>query len=59
MGQGEVIELLKQNKKWLTTKEIAEKLGVGTSCTVVKLRKMRAKNQIKFKRKGNGYLYSY
>ena len=47
MAQGDIIDLLKRRKRWLTTKEIADSLGVGISCTLVKLRKLRKRNEIK------------
>ncbi len=31
MGQVEIIELLKKEKKWLSTKEIEEKLNVSSA----------------------------
>jgi len=31
MGQAEIIKLLKEEKKWLSSKQIAEKLGNSTA----------------------------
>ena len=57
MAQGDIIDLLKQKKRWLTTKEIANYLGVGISCTLVKLRKLRKRNEIKCDHTKKRYLY--
>ena len=57
MGQGDIIELLKKEKKMLNTKEIANKLNVGISSTLVKLRKLRDKGEIEVIKKGNKYFY--
>ena len=57
MGQGEIIDLIKEKKNWLSTREIANQLGVGYSCTVVKLRKLRSKGEIRFKKIDKLYYY--
>jgi ribosomal protein S25 len=57
MGQQEIIQLLKKQKKWVTSKEIANKLGVGMSCTLVKLRSLRKRNEIIFKKENKQYYY--
>ena len=41
MAQQEMYELLKKTKKWLTTKEMAKKLGIIESSASVNLRKLR------------------
>ena len=45
MGQGEIIDLLKNHSK-LTTNQIAEKLNKGISSTQVNLRKLREQKLI-------------
>jgi len=57
MGQGDIIDLLKKEKKWLTTKQIAKKLKVGYSCTLVKLRKLRKSKDLVWRKVGHNYLY--
>jgi len=57
MGQGDIIKLLKKEKKYLSTKEIANKLGVGFSTTIMCLRKMRDRGEIELKKEGRNYLY--
>lgn len=60
MGQGDIIILLSKNKeKWFTTRAIANGLNVGISCTLVKLRKLRAREELIFKRESNIYYYKY
>jgi len=54
MGQGDIIELLKREKRKMTTKEIAKKCGVGISCTHVKLRELGEVEMIK---EGTKYFY--
>lgn len=57
MGQGDIMELLKKEKRYLSTNEIAQKLKVGKSTTIMSLRKMRDRKEIKFKREGNSFYY--
>jgi ribosomal protein S25 len=57
MGQGDIIEVLKREKRKMTTKEIANKCKVGISCTHVKLRKLRELGEIDMIKKGNKYFY--
>ncbi|MBP7139922.1 MAG: helix-turn-helix transcriptional regulator [Caldisericia bacterium] len=51
------MELLKKEKRYLSTNEIAEKLKVGKSTTIMSLRKMRDRGEIKFKKEGNSFYY--
>ena len=51
------MKLLKKKKKYLSTKEIAEKLKVGKSTTIMSLRKMRDRGEIKFMKEGNTFYY--
>lgn len=57
MGQGDIINLLKKEKRYLSTNEIAKKLKVGKSTTIMSLRKMRNRKEIKFKKEGNNFCY--
>lgn len=57
MGQGDIIDLLRKKKREMTTKEIASKLGVATSSTLVNLRKLASRDEISRKKTPNGYLY--
>ena len=57
MGQGDVIQLLKRERKLLTTKEIADKCNVGISCTHVKLKKLRELGEIEMIKKGTKYFF--
>ena len=47
MGQGDIMELLKKEKRYLSTNEIAEKLRVGKSTTIMSLRKMTYSHTLK------------
>jgi len=58
MGQGDIIELLKKERRYLTKTEIANKLGVGFSTTIMSLAKMRKRGEIKFKKVGNTFYYT-
>ena len=53
MGQLEIYEFLqKQPKRWFTSKEIQEELGLANqSSTTMNLKKLRSSNAIDFKRK--------
>ncbi len=57
MGQGDLLKILEGADDWLTSKQIAEKTGVGVSSTNVKLRKLRSLKLIEFKIEGREYLY--
>jgi len=57
MGQGDIMELLKKKRKYLSTNEIAEMLKVGKSTTIMSLRKMRDRKEIKFKKEGRSFYY--
>ena len=57
MGQGNIINLLKEKRKMMTTKEIAKCCNVGVSCTLVKLRKLREHEEIEMVKKGSKYFY--
>lgn len=57
MSQYDLLNLLEKEKRWMTTKEISNKLKVGTSATLVKLRKLRRRNEIIIMRKGIKYYY--
>jgi Mn-dependent DtxR family transcriptional regulator len=58
MGQGDIIDLVKRKKRWLSTKEIASYLHVGYSSTIVKLRKLRKSGELKFKKDEKKYYYT-
>ncbi len=51
------MDLLKKEKRYLSTNEIAEKLKVGKSTTIMSLRKMRDRGEIKFKKEGGMFYY--
>jgi len=51
------MELLKKRKRYLSTNEMAEMLKVGKSTTIMSLRKMRDRKEIKFKKEGNSFYY--
>ena len=59
MSQSEVLKLLSKNKeKWLTVKQIANKLDVGISGTNKNLRKLMDQKEIKrmkFKKEQNEF----
>ncbi len=57
MGQYHIIELLENTKRWLTAKDLANLLGVGYSCTRVKLKKLRNRNEVNFFMKNRVYYY--
>lgn len=57
MGQGDIMALLKKEKRYLSTNEIAEKLKVGKSTTIMSLRKMRDRGEIKFKKEEGMFYY--
>ena len=57
MGQGEIIDVLKREGHRLTAKEIANKCNVGTSCTIVKLRKLRENGDVERIKEGVKYFY--
>ena len=46
-----------QEKRKMTTKEIAKKCNVGISCTHVKLRKLRELGEIEMIKEGTKYFY--
>ena len=52
MGQQEVYDVLKRYKngtKWLSTREIADKLKASAGSTITSLKKLRESNVISFK----------
>lgn len=57
MGQGDIIRLLEKEKQMLSTKQIADRLNVGISCTVVKLKKLKEGGYIEAKKRGKKYFY--
>jgi len=50
MSQNDVYQVLKKNKQWMSTKEIAKKIGIRTSTASTNLRKMRLNGEIKVKK---------
>jgi predicted transcriptional regulator len=68
MGQEQVIDYLKQQKKWVTAKQVAEDLGLCRSSASENLRKiMKRNNGIRIKceprrikkKQGLTYFYKY
>lgn len=62
MGQQEVFSFLKNNKKkWFTSKDIADGLGVSLGSVTNNLKKLRKteKDTLKFKLVGNKYYYMF
>jgi len=50
MSQQDIYLLLKKNKQWMSTKEIAKKIGIRASTTSTNLKKMRLNGEIKVKK---------
>ncbi len=46
MGQGDILKLLKKNKKQMTTKEIAEELGISISAVSRSLRSLASYSEV-------------
>jgi len=59
MGQGELLNVLKKEGRWLTSKEISRITDVGLSSTIVKLKRLRISKMIDFKKEGRAYLYKH
>lgn len=67
MGQQEVITFLNKNRsKWLTARQVAEKLNISYGSVVSSLKKLRQSKEIQFKiisntnlRKRKVFAYKY
>ncbi len=57
IGQGDIIELLKSEKRKMSCKEIANKCNVQISCTHVKLKKLRGLGEIEMVKEKTKYFY--
>ena len=61
MSQQEVFEVIRDSDRWLSSSEIAEKLGTHTSAVIKALSKVRRRKDIECnKRRGKeAFLYRY
>jgi len=46
MGQGEVLQVLKESRKWMTPREIAEELGVSPGSINLSLQKLYKQGEV-------------
>jgi DNA-binding IclR family transcriptional regulator len=56
MGQREVLQILKNSKRWMTLSEISKEGNLNRSSVAHSLRKLIKWNEIEFK--GTGYMFS-
>lgn len=57
MGQQQILDFLRGNKGWYSSKEIAKGIQIGVSSVIGSLKKLRKTNFLKFKRKEREYIY--
>jgi len=59
MAQSNVLELLKKKRKWISTKQLSEELGINASTVNCALRKMLKYSEIDKKEVRNGSYRHY
>jgi len=61
MGQQDIYDFLKKNpKKWFTSKELSQKLGISIGSVTMSLKKLRESKSVKYKTtKRNMFMYMF
>lgn len=57
MGQDDIFRLLNKKRIWLNAQDIAKTTKVGIRSTRLRLKKMRERGEIEFKKKDRIYIY--